>query len=52
MTFCKENKKYIENLHIICSKNVTNILNKNFPILEINVVDFEKYIKEFKVYHL
>ncbi len=50
--FYRENRKYIENLHIICSKNVTNILNKYFPILEINVVDFEKYIKEFKVYHL
>lgn len=51
MTFCRENKKYIENLHIVCSKNVANILNKYFPVLKISIVDFEKYIREFKIYY-
>lgn len=52
MIFCRENKKYIENLHIVCSKNVANILNKYFPILKISIIDFEKYIKDFNVYYI
>ena len=51
MTFGRENKKYIGNLHIVCSKNVANILNKYFPVLKISIVDFEKYIREFKIYY-
>ena len=52
MTFCRENKKYIENLHIVCSKNVADILNKYMQILKIYIIDFEKYIKDFNVYYI
>ena len=52
MTFCRENRKYIENLHIVCSKNLANILSKYIPILKIYIADFEKYIKDFNVYYI
>ena len=51
MIFCKENRKYIENLYIICPKNVADILNKYMPILKKYIIDFKKYIKDFNVYY-
>ena len=52
MTFCRENKKYIKNLHIVCSKNIANILNKYFPVLKISIINSEKYIKDFNVHYI
>ena len=51
MTFCRENKKYIENLHIVCSKNVADILSKYMPIFKKYIIDFKKHIKDFNVYY-
>lgn len=50
--FCRENRKYIKNLQLICSKNVANILDECIPILKTYIIDFEKYIKDFNVYYL
>ena len=48
-------KEYVERMTtislLVCSKNVANILNKYFPVLKISIVDFEKYIREFKIYY-
>lgn len=51
MTFCRENKKYIENLYIVCSKNVSDILSKYMSIFKKYIIDFKKYIKDFNVYY-
>ena len=52
MTFGRGNRKYIENLHIVCLKNVADILSKYMPIFLKYIIDFKKYIKEFNVYYI
>lgn len=50
--FCRENKKYINNLHIFCSEDFAVILKKLLPFLDICIVEFEKYIKKCKNYNI
>lgn len=52
MIFGKENKKLINNVHIICSKEVSIILKNMLPFLKVDVVNFKSYLKEIKIYNI